>query len=299
LTYAEKLALEAEFWGSVAEQQALTVPPEWRYHRQLRRNAILNAAQIDALLSRVWPGSSVLDLGCGSGWLTLALAERGARVLGLDIGDKAIEVARTYYQSVKTRINGSVSYQVADLNTIQLPLDQYDVVVAKGIWHHLVNPEHLADQIQRTLKPDGLLWVSDINGEEGLAAVLIASALTFVLPTQIAYRDKIRGLLRFGLHAPERIKASMQCSGASPFEGAGRQWDWTDLIANRFDLEQRIDQPAFTGYVASEINLPDRLALPLLRSMHRIDSALVKHGILHGTGLLLCARKRKSQQPVA
>ncbi len=298
ITYAEKLAMEAEIWGSIAEQQALTVPPDWRYHRDLRHNAIMHAAHIDALLNHVKPGSSVLELGCGSGWLTVGMAQRGAQVRGLDIGNKAIEIARTYYESVKGTIAGSATYEVADLNKVDLPVERYDVVVAKGVLHHLLNPKGLVDQIHQTLRPGGLLWICDINGEERLPTILIASALTFVLPTQISYRDKIHGLFRFGLHAPEHIKASMQASGCSPFEGAGRQWNWLELVGNRFVIEQRIDHPSFTGYVTAETNLPDRFALPLLRVMYKLDYALVKYGILHSTGILIYARKRALAQQV-
>lgn len=293
--YARELAKEAEIWGSIAEQQASTLPPDWRYHRKLRHNDIMHAVDIDALLDRVTPDSSVLELGCGSGWLTIAMAQRGARAHGLDIGDKALEVARSYYESVKANIAGTATYQLADLNTIDLPLEHYDAIVAKGVLHHLLNLESLFDQIHKTLKPGGLLWISDTNGEETLPVVLIASVLTFVLPTQIPYRDKIRGLLRFGVRTPERIKASMQASGLSPFEGAAREVDWFELVSSRFSIEQRIDKPAFTGYVTAQVRLPDYLALPLLRLMYQLDRALVRCKILRGTGVTVYARK--SQLP--
>lgn len=295
-SYAEKLAHEAEVWGSVAEQQASTLPPDWRYHRALRHNVIMHTVHIDALLSHVHPGSSVLELGCSSGWLTLGMAQRGARAHGIDIGEKAVQIARAYYDSVKEKVPGTATYQVADLNTTDLPAEYYDVVAVKGVLHHLLNLESVIDRIYKVLKPGGLLWIADVNGDETMPVVLIASALTFVLPTQVPYRHKIKGLLRFGVRAPERIKASMQASGLSPFEGVARQQDWLKLISRRFTVEQRIDHPAFTGYVTAEIKLPDRFALPLLRIMHKLDSVLVRHKILHSTGVTLYARKHPFMQ---
>jgi hypothetical protein len=154
-----------------------------------------------------------------------------------------------------------------------------------------VNLEQVIEQIYVTLKPGGFLWVSDTRGEETGLAVLLASGLTFVLPTQVSYGDKVRGLLRFGVRAPSRIKASMEADGLSPFEGAGREHDWLELIGRRFTIEQQLNQPAFTGYVSAQLNMPDSLATPLLKTLHRVDDLLVRLKIVHNTGLVLYARK--------
>jgi 2-polyprenyl-3-methyl-5-hydroxy-6-metoxy-1,4-benzoquinol methylase len=290
-TYQHKLAEEAELWGTVAEQQAAEIPPDWRYHRALRQNVIMHTAAIDALLSQVQPGMNVLELGCGPGWLTLAMARRGAAALGLDISEKSIDIARSYYETVKAEVSGSVTYQVADLNTENLPAEFYDMVVAKGVLHHLLNLDQVIDRVYAALKPSGLFWVADTNGDEALPSVLVASALTFVLPTQVSYRDKLRGLLRFGLRAPGRVKASIQADGLSPFEGAGREHDWMALIGEHFVIERRFDHPAFTGYVTAQVALPDSLAIPLLKVMYKFDKLLVRLRILRNTGVILYARK--------
>jgi 2-polyprenyl-3-methyl-5-hydroxy-6-metoxy-1,4-benzoquinol methylase len=291
-TYRQKLAQEAELWGNVAERQAAEILPDWRYHRALRQNVIMHTAAIDALLSRVQPGMNVLELGCGPGWLTLAMAQRGASALGLDISEKSIDVARSYYESIKPEVDGSATYQVADLNAVDLPVECYDIVAAKGVLHHLVNLDQVIDQVYAALKPGGLFWVTDTNGDEALPTVLVASALTFLLPTQVSYRDKLRGLLRFGLRAPGRVRASIQADGLSPFEGAGREHDWMALIGERFVIERHTNHPAFTGYVTAQVTLPDSLAIPLLKAMYRVDKLLVRLRILHNTGVVLYAVKR-------
>jgi 2-polyprenyl-3-methyl-5-hydroxy-6-metoxy-1,4-benzoquinol methylase len=290
--YEAKLAQEAELWGSDAERSAQSVPPDWGAHRNLRHNSIYHTADIDAFLQHIQRGITALELGCGSGWLTLAMAQRGAQAKGIDISDKALNVARRYYDSIRDSVSGSVEYELADLNTVQLPPETYDVIAVKGTLHHLTQMDAVIDQIYRALKPGGLLWVSDSHGEETLATVLVASALMFVLPTQTSYRDKFAGLLRFGLKAPSRIKASIEAEGLSPFEGAGREHDWVKLIGERFVVEQRIDSPAVTGYITHQVKMPDTLALPLLRGLCVLDRALVRLKLLHNTGVILYARKR-------
>lgn len=289
--YEQQLAQEAELWGSDAERSAQTVPPDWRYHRHLRHNAIYHTHDIDEFLSHIQPGMNVLELGCASGWLTLAMAQRGARAEGIDISEKALNIARRYYDSIRDSVGGSVTYRAADLNALQLSAETYDVIAVKGTLHHLMRMDHVIDEIHKALKPGGLLWVSDSDGEEAMSTALVASGLMFVLPTHVSYREKISGLIRFGTRAPSRIKASIEAEGLSPFEGAGREHDWVKLITQRFEIERRIDSPALTGYITHQIKMPDALALPLLRALCAVDRLLVRLKILRNTGVILYARK--------
>lgn len=291
-TYEQKLAAEAELWGRDAAEKAQEVPPDWRYHRHLRHNIIYHTADIDELLAHIQPGMTALELGCGSGWLTLALAQKGAAAHGLDISAQALEIARAYYDSIRETVSGTVTYEAADLNTLTLPAEQYDVIVVKGTLHHLLEMERVIGELHRALRPGGLLWVSDSRGEEALSTALVASGLMFVLPTVVSYRDKISGLVRFGTRAPARIKASIEAQGLSPFEGAGREHDWLRFIEERFSIERRILAPAVTGYITHQVRLPDWAALPLLRALCRVDRLLVRLRLLRPTGIIVYARKR-------
>lgn len=289
--YQQKLAAEAELWGTESERMAQAIPPDWRYHRRLRHNVIMHAADIEGLLSQVRPGMAALELGCASGWLTLALAQRGANAVGLDISDKSLAVARDYYERIREDVPGTVDYRAADLNALDLPASTYDLIVVKASLHHLIELEHVIAEIHRALRPGGLLWANDTHGEEAFSTVLAAGALTFLLPTETGYADKIRALLKFGLRAPSRVKASIEAEGLSPFEGAGREHDWIKLIEDRFTIERRENMPAFTGYVTAQLKAPDWIALPLLKAMRAADRLLVRAGLLRNTGVVVYARK--------
>lgn len=289
--YQRKLAQESALWGDEAQRQAQTTPPDWRYHRDLRHNRVMHTRDIDAFLSRITPGMRALELGCASGWLTLAMAQRGAHAEGIDIAESALEVARAYYERVKDETRGTVEYRAADLNALDLPADTYDVIAVKGTLHHLVNLPHVVETLRRALKPGGLLWVSDSDGDEHPRTALIAAGFMFVLPTHVSYGEKMRGLLKFGTQSAERIKLSMQAEGLSPFEGAGRDHDWLALLHDHFTIETIKRAPAFTGYITHQVNLPDALALPLLYALRAIDSLLVRLKLLHSTGVIAYARK--------
>ncbi len=289
--YEQQLAEEAKLWGSEAEKMAAEIPPDWRYHRNLRHNIIMHSADIDALLSHIQPGMKVLELACASGWLTLAMAERGADATGYDISEQSLAVAGGYYEQVREQIRGTVTYEVSDLNYLDLQPNTYDLIVVKAALHHLIRLDHVIQTIHDALKPDGLFWAADTDGDEALPPVLIAGALCFVLPTETTYADKIRALLKFGLRSPSRVKASIQAEGLSPFEGAGREHDWVKLIYERFTVEQRVDAPAFTGYVTAQLKAPNRFALPLLKMLRLVDRGLVRLKLLRNTGVILYARK--------
>jgi len=290
--YQAMLRQEGEVWGQVAEATAAQGAPDWQVQRQALYNLVVHARHVDAMLEGVEPNMQALDLGCGAGELTVALARRGAHALGIDISARALEVARAYYDSVRGQLIGTASYEQADLNTLKLPTARYDRIVIKGALHHLVGLPHLVAQMHQALKPDGLLWVQDSHGDESRAGVLLASALMFLLPTHVSYRDKVRGLLRFGLRAPSRIKLSMEAEGLSPFEGAGRDEDWLALIHQAFEVIEEERGGTVTGYLAHQLRLPRALALPLLRLIYGLERLLLRLGLLHSSGIVLLARPR-------
>ncbi len=290
-TYEQKLKAEAELWGDEFAQLAQSAPPDWRYYRNLRHNVIMHTADVDELLTHIKPGMKALELGCATGWISLAMAQRGAIVTGSDLSEKALVIARSYYDSIKDQVAGSVEYRADDMNTIQLPENTYDVIVVKSVLHHLINLDHTITEIHKALKPGGLLWASDTDGDEASSTVLVAGALCLILPTATSYVDKLRALLKFGVRAPSRVKASIQAEGLSPFEGAGREHDWIKLIEGQFTIEKRVDSPAFTGYVTAQLKAPDWFALPLLKTFRWVDRKLVNRKLLRNTGVILYARK--------
>jgi 2-polyprenyl-3-methyl-5-hydroxy-6-metoxy-1,4-benzoquinol methylase len=289
--YADRLQSEAAVWSASAADLASTAVPEWAVHRCLRHNAVQYAAHVDALLERVRPGMRVLELGCSSGWLSLAMARRGAIVHGLDIAEGALAIGRAHYESVAEEVAGRVTYAVADVNDLRVQADAYDLVVAKGVLHHLTDAASTVARVYDALSSGGLFWVCDNHGHESLRTAVAAGALMFVLPTEVSYQDKLRGLLHFGWKSPDRIRASMEAEGLSPFEGGGRDVDWPGAIDRLFDVESKVEDTAITGYIAAQLAPSDAIVMPFLRVLRAVDRALVHLHLLRSTGLVVYARK--------
>lgn len=223
------------------------------------------------------------------------MAQRGADATGLDISEESLSVAREYYESIREEVPGSVRYEIADLNHISLTADDYDVITVCGALHHLINVRHTIEELHRALRPGGTFWVSDILGDEPRAAVYLTGALMFLLPIEISYREKISSLFRFGLRSPDRVKAAMEGEGFSPFERAGREEDWFEVLRAHFEVQRFFHIPTITRYLAGPdmIRLPGRLALPILRGIAALERGLLHIGWLRGTGLVVYARKAR------
>lgn len=290
-SYEEKLQQEAELWGSVAAEKAQQQPPDWRFLKNTRHNRIIHQPIIDPFLDTIQPEMRVCELGCGSGWLTLAMAQRGADAIGYDISEQAVTIAREYYAQIEAETSGTATYEVSDLNHLSLGPNAFDVVAVKGTLHHLVNMPHVITQVQQALKEGGLFWIHDSSGDEHSRSVLFASGLMFVLPTHVSYPDKFRGLFKFGFDAPNRIKASMEAEGLSPFEGAGRDHDWYTIVHEMFTIEKEFSAPSITGYLSAQVNLPDAIGEPLLRVIRLMDNGLMRIGVLQSAGVVVYARK--------
>ncbi|MBM7790594.1 class I SAM-dependent methyltransferase [Tenggerimyces flavus] len=105
------------------------------------------------LSTGVLPKGRALDLGCGHGRNAIALAQAGFDVDAVDLSSSAIEwgKARAAEASVDVR------FHQADIFTVALPHDRYDLVYDSGCLHHL--PPHrrvsYRDLIDRVLEPGG------------------------------------------------------------------------------------------------------------------------------------------------
>ncbi|KAF2074624.1 hypothetical protein CYY_004063 [Polysphondylium violaceum] len=98
-------------------------------------------------------GMNVLELGCGSGNSASFLVEEGANhVTGYDISQKMIELAKKSNEK-----NKNTTFEVKDLETLQLPEQEYDLVLSLYTFHYIFNYEGLIQTIAKSLKPGGKL----------------------------------------------------------------------------------------------------------------------------------------------
>ena len=114
---------------------------------------------LDDLIAR-GPFGSAAMLGCDEDPLEASWMRAGASAR-LDVYDLSAEVIRRR----RARAPRGVRFIRADLNFAHLPTERYDVIWSSGCLHHLVNLEHLMDQVSRALRPGGLFAFHDYVGE--------------------------------------------------------------------------------------------------------------------------------------
>ena len=128
--------------------------------RKLRRRT--------ADLARIQAGEQVLDVGCGTGTLAIAVARRvgrAGRVVGIDPGAQQIARARTK----AARRKELIEFQTGVIERLPFPDQTFDVVLSSLMMHHLptsLKRQGLAE-IARVLKPGGRLVIADFTPKQG------------------------------------------------------------------------------------------------------------------------------------
>jgi 2-polyprenyl-6-hydroxyphenyl methylase/3-demethylubiquinone-9 3-methyltransferase len=101
--------------------------------------------------------SKVLDMGCGAGFLTHDLAKLGHEVIGVDLSEKSLEVAK------KLDPTRQVRYLQANVTAVPSPSESFDVVCAMDLLEHVENPSAIVKEASRLLKPGGLFFFHTFN----------------------------------------------------------------------------------------------------------------------------------------
>lgn len=144
------------------------------------------------------PGLSILDVGCGGGILSEALANAGAQVIGLDLSEASIRVARQSAQEHGLDID----YRCQGVQEVAESLaGTFDAVTCMEMLEHVPAPDRIVTACARALKPGGQAFFSTINRtiKAFLFAIIGAEYILHLLPRGIhTYSRLIR---------PQELKA--------------------------------------------------------------------------------------------
>ncbi|HQQ74816.1 MAG TPA: bifunctional 2-polyprenyl-6-hydroxyphenol methylase/3-demethylubiquinol 3-O-methyltransferase UbiG [Pseudomonadales bacterium] len=126
-------------------------------------------------------GKTVLDVGCGGGLLSEAMAQRGAQVTGIDMGQAPLSVAQLH------ALESGVSVNYRKIPAEQLAIEQpahYDIVTCLEMLEHVPDPASIIQACADLAKPGGHLFFSTINRNPKayLFAIVGAEYLLKMLP---------------------------------------------------------------------------------------------------------------------
>jgi nitrogen fixation NifU-like protein len=123
------------------------------------------------LLSDLSNGAKILDVGCGKGHLALAIARSGRNCTSIDISDDEIYYARL--NAIFFDVIDRIDLQIQDARQLKFESQSYDAVVSATLFHHLIHPQLVLNEMLRVCKSPGKIVISDLNeqGQQAIAAV--------------------------------------------------------------------------------------------------------------------------------
>ncbi len=187
----------------------------------------LRLAWIDRLAELA--GKAALDVGCGGGILSEAMALLGAKVTGIDLSEKALRVARLHLLESGV----AVDYRLSSAEDFaKLNAAKFDVVTCMELLEHVPDPASTVAACARLAKTGGHVFFSTINRNPKayLFAVIGAEYLLHLLPK--GTHDYARFI------KPSELSQWCRAAGLRPLELKGMTYN---PIANQYRLGANCD----------------------------------------------------------
>jgi ubiquinone/menaquinone biosynthesis C-methylase UbiE len=167
-------------------------------------------------LTRDRPAGTLVDIGCGPGWLTLQIVRRFAGVEAIGVDASAAMVEKATGNAGRAGLSGRVRFLEGDAADLPLPDASVDVALSTFSLHHWSDPVRAFSEVHRVLRPGGLFLLLDLRRDTPrffFWAARIAQAL--FVPAAIRRADEPGGSVRAS-YTPAEIE---ELFARSPFGG--------------------------------------------------------------------------------
>lgn len=155
-------------------------------------------------------GLKILDVGCGTGELSILLAEMGHKVTGIDISKKMLEVAKIKAKTCKA----DIIFEEGDAENPGYDASSFDIVFNRHLLWTLPNPEMAVENWKKVLRKGGKVVIIDGVWDNGSIKSKIRMTSSDILKLLVERKDPRKGHGRYS----EELKASLPNFGGAPIE---------------------------------------------------------------------------------
>lgn len=188
---------------------------------------------------QVLEGLTILEVGCGGGILTEALAKIRANVIGIDPGEQLIHVAQNRVQSIDAKVANRIRYSVETIEDhSQKNIERYDAIVASEVLEHVNDKVSFIEHCSMALKPGGSIFITTINKTTAawLAGIVAAEYVLELVPKNTHDWEKFIAPLEL-----KRILNTFNCSTVLEhgmvYEFWRNNWSWCSRTDINYALQ--------------------------------------------------------------
>jgi len=187
--------------------------------------------------SKPFQGLRILDIGCGGGIMSEAIARLGGEVVGVDASLENIRVAMEHLKQ-DPFLKGKIDYRAIAAETLAEKGEKFDIVVGSEVIEHVVDPSEFISVCSNLLQNNGILVISTLN----------KTILSKVLAIDLV--ENVFGWVSKGTHhhekfiTPDELKRYFRKSNLEPGELTGLA---LNPIANKWSFIPN----TWVNYIAS------------------------------------------------
>lgn len=185
-------------------------------------------------------GKTVVDIGCGSGGITVSLARDygAAKVIGLDVEEPVCALSRN--RAAEAGLADRIEILQVEPGPMPLADGSVDIVFSKDSIVHIPDKETLAKDAFRVLKPGGMLVVSDwLISHDGDPSPEMAD--------YIAKED-----LDFGMASPDRYRKALEAAGFTEISPKNRNSWYREIAREELARLEKVDRTKFESVLSAE-----------------------------------------------
>jgi 2-polyprenyl-6-hydroxyphenyl methylase/3-demethylubiquinone-9 3-methyltransferase len=206
----------------------------WDPEGEMRPLHDLNPVRLE-YVERCGPlaGRAIVDVGCGGGLLAEAMARKGARVVGLDMADELLSVARLH--AIEAGVSVDYRAEPAEAHAIE-HAGRYEVVTCMEMLEHVPDPAAVVRALAALVVPGGHVFVSTLNRTPRAYVMAILGA------------EYVLRLLPPGTHTYEKFIRPSELAGWARAAGLA-QVDIAGLDYEPFSRKSRLTDDAGVNYL--------------------------------------------------